>query len=468
MNLYDDAVAQSDRHFVANLAEEDTRHIIDTQLGTANYLLPAMSERDLPDRVFYENDGIWNAIILEKIRANMTVTLNSFFLLEWFPRSPGLYFTRDGRQSQEEARNLVESVQDGVVVYNPHGKLAMLKAGVGNIRLRPREIIEEPFWFMSASSDGVSHKGFPVALPQYFYEKYIDEIKNQGDVVCTLVGKLKFIPQPFITLYEDYKEVPQLYLLVDDVRAPQFQKSLAMADLKVSVAVSFFSVYEGFKKVYACYVNFDPSQKESFGRNVEWMEETYVGSKYQGRIITDFDEQMSHFPKAPFSLRKIMDNELDRLEVQNTIGELHIYGDVDKLIAKVENLKVGRLQMIKKKEIIFGDGSTVIGNVVVADIIRDSVNRVNESKLNNEIKTLMAQLTKQVAAASTATEQDLAEGMVRDLKTLSEEITSPRPRRKWYELSLAGIKEAAEKIGEFGIPILETVSRLLPLLASLG
>jgi len=43
-------------------------------------------------------------------------------------------------------------------------------------------------------------------------------------------------------------------------------------------------------------------------------------------------------------------------------------------------------------------------------------------------------------------------------------MAKPEPRRKWYELSLEGIKEAALAVGEIAKPIVDTVAKLGPLL----
>jgi hypothetical protein len=51
-----------------------------------------------------------------------------------------------------------------------------------------------------------------------------------------------------------------------------------------------------------------------------------------------------------------------------------------------------------------------------------------------------------------------------DVETLSKEMSQPKPRRAWYELSLKGLREAAEAVGEIGKPIVETVKLLWPLL----
>lgn len=53
----------------------------------------------------------------------------------------------------------------------------------------------------------------------------------------------------------------------------------------------------------------------------------------------------------------------------------------------------------------------------------------------------------------------------RDLDTLVIEATSPAPRRKWWELSADGIKEAAKTLGDIATPVLSTLAKLATFLA---
>ena len=82
----------------------------------------------------------------------------------------------------------------------------------------------------------------------------------------------------------------------------------------------------------------------------------------------------------------------------------------------------------------------------------------------DQIRELITELTQRISAIDPAAQPEKAKGMADDLKVLSDEVVKPQPRRKWYELSLEGIKEAAEAIGEIGKPVLDTVGKLLPLL----
>jgi hypothetical protein len=54
--------------------------------------------------------------------------------------------------------------------------------------------------------------------------------------------------------------------------------------------------------------------------------------------------------------------------------------------------------------------------------------------------------------------------MARDAEALLKEATSSQPRRRWYEVSLEGLKEAAKNIGEIADPVLGIVQKLMPLL----
>ena len=72
-----------------SLYDEDVRGLLNTHVGTANYLLPPLQQTQaLPDVAFTSNESIWQAILppQERLHANVTVRLDSFFLFEWFPR----------------------------------------------------------------------------------------------------------------------------------------------------------------------------------------------------------------------------------------------------------------------------------------------------------------------------------------------------------------------------------------------
>lgn len=333
MNLFDDAAKRNPRHLMS-LLDYQFEPFLANHVATVNYTVCSPSEEPrkptTPDKIFHSNNSIWEAVIHEQVRrSDIHIVLESFFLFEWFPRSPGLFHTPTGISARREAERSIESINEGVVVYNPYGKFSMLEGGVGNVRLKPIRVDNEDIYLMSASSNGDCHEGFPVGLPSHLYNQCIEEIAERGAVVRTLIGKLKFVPSEIANIYRGYAEVPQLYLSVEKISSPAYPKSLQMEELEVSVAVSFLSAYEGTPRVYASYVNFDPSNKHSFRDRVTWMEQDYVVSKYKGQVITDFDEQRSHFASAPFSLEKVMNLRLNQTEVSLVANEVNVNSLLD-------------------------------------------------------------------------------------------------------------------------------------------
>ena len=107
-----------------------------------------------------------------------------------------------------------------------------------------------------------------------------------------------------------------------------------------------------------------------------------------------------------------------------------------------------------------------IANVAqyMSDVTSSVTQQVDGCAASDDIKELVKELAERIAAIDSSVGPEQAKQMARDLKTLSEEMAKSQPRRKWYELSLEGIKEAAVAIGEIGKPIVETVTRLTPLL----
>ncbi len=344
--IRDDAAERMPRHSMSLHPFQSAKIIDEHTVNAALLLKPEEAENfshhpSMERRRFHSNNELWEAVIREQIRATPTaIHLESFFLFEWFPRSPGLYYTPEGNRARREAQEHVEGINKGVVVYDPYGKMSMLDGGVGNLRFRPITIRDTEFFLMSASSTGICHQGFPVALPASIFEKIVDEINERGCLVTSLIGRLRFLPVNLGKLYHRYREVPQLYLDVEELRRPTHPKSRSIEELRVSVAVSFHSRYEGQGRVYATYVSFDPSVPQSFSESIEWLEEDYVVGKYKGKILTDFDEQRGHFPDAPFSLGKIMDlnlrlEELTPLDQSTGVNPWAILRRQDQIIVEV-------------------------------------------------------------------------------------------------------------------------------------
>ncbi|MGQ9832681.1 MAG: hypothetical protein ACUVRJ_02610 [Candidatus Villigracilaceae bacterium] len=51
-----------------------------------------------------------------------------------------------------------------------------------------------------------------------------------------------------------------------------------------------------------------------------------------------------------------------------------------------------------------------------------------------------------------------------DLQRLQEESQKLAPSRKWYSMSIEGLKQAAQNVGEIGLPVIQLAEAILKLL----
>lgn len=374
-------MSNNDRTIYLQLASSDVEHIVNSQVGVADYLQNTSEAAQSQDRHYTANESLWRDVLSGDLRATSVIHLDNVLLFEWFPRSPGLFHTQQAKWAREEAKRFVVpgpagrdhapkpiEDQDVTYVYEPHGKFQMLKGGIGCLRLKPRTTAFGETYFMCASFTGIAHEGFPVALPEHTYRNVIELIATRGVCECSLTGRLQFLPNSMVRLFQDYEEVPQLYLFVEEL--PVFRKHGGeQTQGEVTAAVSFESEYQGSPGMYASYVTFNPSSQLSFKSAVDWLDDVYVRQMYGGKIVTDFDEQVSHYAGAVFSLEKVMSGKLNRAEISSWMDRIGLHGDLDGLLRNLKyvrdlHVQIDARQMVGPR-ITVGDGSPVSAPIVI-------------------------------------------------------------------------------------------------------
>jgi len=293
-------------------------------------------------QTYRTNESVWADLMGRNIMPGLPVVLKEFCILDWFPRAPGLYFTPGAGMARQEAtqylersfpsrRNLYFAApqsavnDDQMLIFTPEGKFSMLQGGIGSIRLKPIQIADETCWLLTATSDGVIHRGVPVALPQKIYATLFREIRNQGATTATIMGKFQFVPSPFTRLFDTSIDIPKVVLKVEEVHLEQAKR----VELEASVAVSFVSEYKGSPSVYATYVSFRPDIDESFKEALQWMKTEYVEGRYKGRIVTDFDQTTNRFPEARLALNKVMARLVSRNDLAETLELMQTTARID-------------------------------------------------------------------------------------------------------------------------------------------
>lgn len=129
-----------------------------------------------------------------------------------------------------------------------------------------------------------------------------------------------------------------------------------------------------------------------------------------------------------------------------------------------QNQKISGNQLNAGRDININSGTTVHGDFVIADSIRESFNKVASAEMPDELRELLKSLTHAVKSMNEALSKEEAQQATQHLETLVEEATSKTPRREWWHVSVEGLKKAASNIGAVGKPVLELVARIIPLL----
>lgn len=292
------------------------KSIIDHQTDMAH--LPMVNLHKTPDTDLIlkaeSNIEVWKYFITEHLYDTRRLTLEHFHLFEWFPVAPGRFHTPQAKESRNEARHMLERDPEGGYYFDPYGKSRMVEGGIGSVRLRPRQIAGEPHYFMTASSSGVCHEGFPVLVPRRFYGPIKQRILKEGAMPVTLSGEMRYIPEEILPFFGKHRDIQRLYLHVDEYKERPAPRD-TINEYDVSVAVSFEGNFKGTQGVYITYATFDPASNNSLVEACQWLESFYVEDRYKGVIITDFDEPFPKFPHAVFGLPDLMAGRLDRSRV---------------------------------------------------------------------------------------------------------------------------------------------------------
>ncbi|MCC6189546.1 MAG: hypothetical protein IT318_10945 [Anaerolineales bacterium] len=325
--------AATDAELIAKLAQASERidnyqlpPLIDQQVQLLHY--PLLGRQSTPAGGLSlkgeDNAQVWAKFVAEELFDTRRVTLEHFHLFEWFPLAPGRYHTNYAQQMRAEAARELKLQVDGHTYYTPAGKASMVEGGVGAVRLRPRQVAGEPHYFMTASSSGVCHEGFPVLVPRRFYGPLKARMNAEGAAPVTLSGEMRYIDGETPAFFKSRRDFPGLYLHVDQVEALAAPRA-GVTRYLISVAAAFLGAFQGQDGQYVTFCSFDPATAGEVERATQWMEQFYVASQYHGVVITDFDEVRPRFPGAVFALPDLLSGKLDQAKVQTFLAQ-HGFG----------------------------------------------------------------------------------------------------------------------------------------------
>ena len=315
---------------------------------------------------YAQEEVFWRDILSEKVTENSTVTLHNFIVSEWVPLQPGLFHTEHARINRYYAfqtgrvvadnpntpqplrsylqthigypGDLSNAIQnEALTIFDPGGKTSMVQGGVGCIRLKPLAAREEFSWLMSACSSSIVHAGIPIKIRDVDHKRIYDDIRTRGGVRCTLSGYLRFIPdiEQYSMTYAP--RIPQICLEVTSVN-PTPLSGQDPCIPSVSAVVSFISRNELWKGLYASFVTFDAGLQGALEEFAEWLEKIYIQASYNGRVVSDFDQQMKRFSGASFSLEKLLTATTTIREAKETYNEIGLSDSEQNMLERKREL----------------------------------------------------------------------------------------------------------------------------------
>ena len=191
---------------------------------------------------------------------------------------------------------------------------------------------------------------------------------------------------------------------------------------------------------------------------------------YDHLIELEEEEESGYAYRPENATRKYQVSELlegvRRENVKQGTGDIHnYYGDY------FEGGKKGD-DMSKTYKTTLGDAkgnvTLIVGeniNQVTAEKIEGSFNRAaSASDVSDDIKATLRELVQQVALMIEALPAEQADETADALETLTKEAIRAEPRRKWWELSSDGIREAAKSVGSVGAVAIDLLTKLGPMI----
>ena len=111
------------------------------------------------------------------------------------------------------------------------------------------------------------------------------------------------------------------------------------------------------------------------------------------------------------------------------------------------------------------------GDFVVAEAITNSFNKIEASNSSDDLKELLKALTKDVEKMMEQLPKEQVEEVADDLERFTDEATKEKPKRKWWEVSAKGLKEAATAataLGSIGVSLMTNLEKIISILEKIS
>jgi hypothetical protein len=392
------------------------------------------------ERAYRDETEFWrDALAGGRLFETRRVTLEDFVLMDWLPRSPGRYHMPEGERAREAAGERIIERNGHGVVFDPVGKTGMVSGGMGCLRLLMKDVARLELQFLGATSSGYAHRGIVVAVSSDDYAVVAERIADDGGIRCTLSGEVRFWrPDDSLPLGVAVR-VPRIYVLVDELATPRRD---GLPKLDVTPAVVFTSADQEFQSdgPFYGYAHFDATEQGSLDRAVDWLENSYIGGRYQGSVLTDFDERVPRFDDVSCPISTIMDRTVS-LETATKPLQEGVFSQRIALYA--QSVVIERAEGPVTNVSITGDGNVVGDNNRVVTTINRGLDREGLRELGETFALLRGEILSLDSLPDKTRNQ-----VDRALADAEDELADDDPDPETVEGSLRRAAETMQAAGE--------------------
>jgi hypothetical protein len=344
-----------------------------------NVKYPELCQHETNNHKEYENNyDFWEDALRGNLVEGIEVNLRSFHLMQWLPSSPGRYYTPKAiRERQNAERHLTRRGRHQE--YLPSGKEAMFLGGIGSVRLGARKFDSETIYLLGASSNGSSHQGIPVMVPDREYQKVISHLQK-GGCLANMEGYLRVFSANEIPIQYD-RQIPKYAIFIENINAIKPSQNLIVS---VGVTYTLHDSYRGTDKSWS-FCSFDPT-RDDVSSAAQWLEEYALRHSGKSEILSDFDEYYQHFSNdsVEFPVSQIVKGNVDFSRIRRYQRDLGFEVNLN-----IQSLIMGSNYHVQNNNAgAVGDGAHADGNTIIIN----SEQKQNLAKDAAEILNLLKSL----------------------------------------------------------------------------
>jgi small GTP-binding protein len=194
---------------------------------------------------------------------------------------------------------------------------------------------------------------------------------------------------------------------------------------------------------------------------------TYNRLKYDKLIpcnCSDCKSSQEPFFYRHEQLQNFVEKKLNEIQCGKSGIMVPVRNLIDDVIFGEYLKKVQVDDAIPQIHITVGNNSS-IGSIVLDSTIQNSLNKVSNADISDELKTTLKELAQAVNEMNNSLPQEKATETADDLDRLIDEATKQLPNKKWYSVSIDGLIKAAENLDKLGEPVVNLSRKVFSLLS---